>query len=170
MLKLEVIHKKGISMKGGPTFFLRGVVAVLGLIVLAVYLFVLPPVITSELTTNDFDYGPLLLGLYVPAMPFFIALYQAMKLLGYIDKNQAFSELSVKALKNIKYCALAISMLFAAGMPYIFYLADRDDAPGVVAIGFVIIGASFVIATVTAIFQSLLQNAIDIKSENDLTV
>ncbi|MCA9963425.1 MAG: DUF2975 domain-containing protein [Anaerolineales bacterium] len=30
--------------------------------------------------------------------------------------------------------------------------------------------ASIVIATAAAVFQSLLQNAIDIKSENDLTV
>ena len=60
--------------------------------------------------------------------------------------------------------------MYAAGMPYVFYVADQDDAPGVVAIGLVIIGASFVIATAAAVFQKLVQNAVDIKSENDLTV
>jgi hypothetical protein len=55
-------------------------------------------------------------------------------------------------------------------MPYIFYVADKDDAPGVAAIGFAIIGLSFVIAVAAAVFQRLLQNAVDIKSENDLTV
>ena len=167
---MTTLYKKGIAMKRGPTFFLKGVVVAVGLIVLAVCVFALPPMIKSELTTSDFDYGPLLLGLYAPAMPFFFALYQAFMLLGYIDKDLAFSKSSVKALKNIKYCALTISALFAAGTPYLFYLADKDDAPGVVAIGLVIIGASFVIATAAALFQSLLQNAIDIKSENDLTV
>ena len=34
------------------------------------------------------------------AIPFYFALYQAFKLLRYIDKNKAFSELSVKALKK----------------------------------------------------------------------
>jgi hypothetical protein len=34
----------------------------------------------------------------------------------------------------------------------------------------VIIFASIVIATAAAIFQRLLQNAVDMKSENDLTV
>jgi len=115
-------------------------------------------------------YDPILLGMYVPAIPFFIALYQAWKLLSYIDKNKAFSDLSVKALKNIKYCAITISALYAAGIPYIFYVADKDDAPGVAAMGLVIIFASVVIAAFAALLQKLLQNAIEIKSENDLTV
>lgn len=156
-------------MKLGPTLILRGVVILLGLVVLALCVVGLPIAIGSELE-RDFDYGPIFVGLYIPAIPFFYALYQTLKLLDYIDKNNAFSKLSVKALKNIKYCAFTIGALFTAGMPYIFYLADRDDAPGVAAIGFVIIGASFVIGTATAVFQGLVQNAVDIKSENDLTV
>jgi hypothetical protein len=43
------------------------------------------------------------MDLYAAAIPFYFALYQAFKLLSYIDGNKAFSELSVKALKNIKY-------------------------------------------------------------------
>jgi hypothetical protein len=78
--------------------------------------------------------------------------------------------LSVRALKNIKYCAITISALYAAGMPYIFYAADRDDAPGVIVIGLVIIFASSVIATFAAVLQKLLQNVVEIKSENELTV
>ena len=157
-------------MERGSTLFLRGVVVAIGLAVLGICVFGLPALIKSELTTSDFDYGWIFAGLYVPAIPFFFALHQALKLLDYIDKNQAFSELSVQAFRNIKYYALAISGLFAAGMPYVFYVADRDDAPGVALIGFVIIGASFVIATFAAVLQKLVQNAVDIKSENDLTV
>lgn len=156
-------------MKLGSTMFLRGVVVLIGLLVLAVCTIALPQAIAAEFR-GDFDYGPILLGMYAPAIPFFIALYQALKILDYIDRNKAFTALSVHALKIIKYCALAISGLYAAGMPYIFYVADRDDAPGVVALGLVIIFASFVIATAAALFQKLFQNAVDIKSENDLTV
>jgi hypothetical protein len=154
-------------MKRGSTIFLRGVVLFIALVVLALCLFVLPVGIRAE----DADgYRPVLAGLYIPAVPFFFALYQALKLLGYIDKNQAFSDASIRTLKYIKYCALAISGLFVLGMPYIFHVADKDDAPGVVAIALVIAGASFVIATFAAVLQKLLQNAKDIKAENDLTV
>jgi hypothetical protein len=78
--------------------------------------------------------------------------------------------LSVDAFKYIKYCAIAIGALFVIGMPYIYQAADKDDAPGVIVIGLVIIWASFVIATFSAVLQKLVQNAVDIKSENDLTV
>jgi len=154
-------------MGKGSTLILKGVVCLFGITVLAMCIFVLPLGISTDRTGY---YRPLLLGMYVPAIPFFIALYQSLKLLSYIDKNKVFSDASVEALKYIKYCAVTISLMYAVGMPYIFYVADRDDAPGVVLIGFIIIFASFVIATAAAVFQKLVKSAVDIKSENDLTV
>lgn len=148
---------------------LRTVILSLGLAVLATCVVGLPQLISAELK-GDFDYGWIFVGMYVPAIPFFIALTAAWKLLDLIDANKAFTRRAVKALEKIKYSAAAISALYAVGMPYVFYVADRDDAPGVAAIGFVIIGASFVIATTAAVFQRLIQNAVDIKKENDLTV
>jgi hypothetical protein len=154
-------------MNKGSTMFLKFVISLLGLTVVVLCVFVLPETIGS-ITADGYD--PILLGMYVPATPFFIALYQAFKLLTYIDENKAFSELSVKALKNIKYCGVVIGLLYAAGMPYIFYVADKDDAPGVVALGLVIVFASVVIAVFAAVLQKLIQSGLDIKSENDLTV
>lgn len=158
-------------MKRSSTIVLKGVVILIGLIVLAICVFALPRLTGSELAAGaDFDYGPIFLGMYVPAIPFFYGLYQALRLLSFIDRDKAFTRSSVSALRNIKYCAYIISGLYAAGMPYIFYVADRDDAPGVAALGFVIIGAAFVVGSAAAVFQRLFQNAVDIKSENDLTV
>ncbi len=154
-------------MKQGSTLILKAVVIILGLTVLSFCVFYLPQLIGY---IEPGGYDPILLGIYLPGIPFFFALYQTLKLLNLIDTNKAFSDLSVKALKNIKYCAIIISALYAAGMPYVFYVADKDDAPGVVAIGLVIVGASFIVAVFAAVLQKLLQNAIDIKQENELTV
>jgi hypothetical protein len=156
-------------MKQVSTLFLKGVILVITLLVLAFCLIALPTAIRGELT-GDFDYAPLLFGLYLPAFPFLFALFQAFKLLGNIDNNIAFSENSIKSIKYIKYSSLLISALFTAGMPYIFYLAQLDDAPGVAAIGFIIIGASFVVAVFAAVLQKLIQTGLALKSENDLTV
>jgi hypothetical protein len=104
------------------------------------------------------------------AIPFFMALYQALKLLGHIDENKAFTELSVRSLKNIKYCAITISVLSMSVMPLIYLIADEDDAPGLMVFGLVIPFASIVVAVFAAVLEKLLKNAIDIKSENDLTV
>lgn len=154
-------------MKRGSTLLLKFVIGLIGLAVLAFAVLVLPRGIAAE---DAGMYREILIGMYFPAVPFSIALYQAFKLLSNIDQNQAFSASSVNTLKNIKYCGIAISILYAAGMPYIFYVADKDDAPGAILIGLVIIFASFVVATFAAVLQILIQNAVDLKSENDLTV
>lgn len=154
-------------MKQHSTLFLKFVICLFGIAVLLLCVFVLPNAIMSGKAGG---YLPILFGMYIPAIPFFIGLYQGMKLLSYIDKNKVFSLASVNALRYIKYCAFTISALYATGMPYIFNVAQRDDAPGVVAIGFVFVFASLVVGTAAAVFQSLLQNVVHIKLENDLTV
>jgi hypothetical protein len=49
-------------------------------------------------------------------------------------------------------------------------LSESDDRPPVIAIGVLTSFVSIVIATAAAVFERLLQTAVDIKSENDLTV
>jgi hypothetical protein len=158
-------------MKRGTTLFLKIAVFLIGTPVLALCIFGLPWLANNPVNP---DYAhilyPILIGMYVSAIPFYIALYQAFRLLSYIDKNKAFSQISVKALKNIKYCAITISTLYVVMMPFVYLVADLDDAPGLIIIGMVMIFASMVIAVFAAVLQKLLKEAIDIKSENDLTV
>jgi len=153
-------------MKKGSTLFLKLVISLIGIAVLALCF-----LLTSEvIKAGDALFLPILIIMYVTAIPFFLALYQALKLLGNIDRNIAFSELSVKALRNIKYCAITISALYAAGMPFLVSVADKDDAPGAVGFGLIFILASIVVATFAAVLQRLVRNGLDMKSENDLTV
>lgn len=160
-------------MKQVSTFFLKLAVIFIGIPVLALCVFLVPKIgnFAGELYP-DITYmkSLVLIDMYAAAIPFYFALYRAFNLLSYIDKNQAFSELSVKALKNIKYCALTISTLYLLGMPLCYLMAERVDPPSFIPIGLVIIFASMVIAVFAAVLQRLLQEAINIKSENDLTV
>jgi hypothetical protein len=153
------------------TLFLKIAVFLIGTPVLALCVFGLPWLAKDSAGSElaYLIYG-ILVVMYVSAIPFFVALYQAIRLLSYIDKNHAFSELSVKALKNIKYCATTISILYVAGMPLFYLMGEKDDAPGVILIGMMFVFAPLVIAVFAAVLQKLLKNAIDIKSENDLTV
>jgi hypothetical protein len=158
-------------MKRGTTLFLKIAVILIGIPILALCIFGLPWLANNPANP---DYAhilyPILIGMYISAVPFYFALYQAFKLLCYIDKNKAFSQISVKALKNIKYCAITISALYLVIMPFVYLVAEKDDAPGLIIIGMVPIFASMVIAVFAAVLQKLLKEAIDIKSENDLTV
>ncbi|MCJ7842486.1 DUF2975 domain-containing protein [Lederbergia sp. NSJ-179] len=160
-------------MKRGSTLFLKIAVFLIGTPILALCLFGLPMVAKEAVDSySEFAYVlyGILIVMYISAIPIFIALYQAFKLLSYIDKNKAFADISVKALKNIKYCAISISSFYVVGMPLFYLIAEVDDAPGILVIGLIIIFASLVIAVFAAVLQRLLKEAIAIKSENDLTV
>ncbi|MCQ6277284.1 DUF2975 domain-containing protein [Bacillus sp. V3B] len=163
-------------MKRGSTLFLKLAVILMGIPVLVLCLFLLPQIAdeANEAAERGSDlayvvYG-ILMVMYVSAIPFYFALYQSFNLLSYIDKNQAFSELSVRALKKIKNCAITISGLYVVALPFVYIMAEVDDAPGLIIIGMIPIFASMVIAVFAAVLQRLLKEAIDIKEENDLIV
>ena len=158
-------------MKRGSTLFLKIALFFIGIPALALGIYGVISLVNNP-ANPDYAYMlyPIVIGMYLSMIPFFGALYQAFKLLGYIDKSQAFSELSVKALKKIKFCAIIISGLYVVIEPFVFLVAELDDAPGLVIFGTVPIFASMVIAVFAAVLQRLLQEAIDIKSENDLIV
>jgi threonine/homoserine/homoserine lactone efflux protein len=72
-------------------------------------------------------------------------------------------------VRTIKYCAIAIIGFVAIGELFIM-LHESDDRAGGVMMGAFIIFASIVVATAMAVLERALQNAVDMKSENDLTV
>ncbi|OZU87517.1 hypothetical protein CIL03_15595 [Virgibacillus indicus] len=163
-------------MKRGTTLFLKIAVILIGIPILALCIFLLPQIANEAIEQvgrgSELAYVVIgiLIVMYVSTIPFYYALYQALRLLSYIDKNQAFSLISVSALRTIRNCAITISGLYVIALPFVYLVAEWDDAPGLILIGMVIAGASVVIAVFAAVLQKLLQEAIDIKSENDLTV
>lgn len=150
-----------------PTMFLRVVVWLMGITVLALSIFVLPRGVAQEWTTNLL---PIVLAMYATVIPFLIILFYTLKLLDLIDKNKAFSEMSVNALRKIKYCAATIAAMYTIGLPYFYYVAQTEDAPGVMVIGHLFAGAPLVIAVFAAVLQKLLHSAVALQKENDLTV
>jgi len=75
----------------------------------------------------------------------------------------------VKAVRTIKYCALAMIGFVAVSVIFMMS-ADRDDRPAGLFMRILIAFPSIVVATAAAMFERVLQNAVDLKSENDLTV
>ena len=62
------------------------------------------------------------------------------------------------------------SLFLLAGLYIRLFHNKEDDPAGFLAICIVTTFVSIVFATAAAIFEKLLQNAIDMKSENDLTI
>ena len=159
-------------MKKTSTIFLQVVIVLIALIALVVMIRM--PLTEGRATTLDLFHiyaDPFILYGYLASIAFFVALYQAFKLLGYIGQNKVFSLDSIQALRKIKYCGIALGVLIAlAGLYIKIFHAPGDDPAGFLALSIVTIFISIVIATASTVFEKLLQNAVDIKSENDLTV
>jgi hypothetical protein len=153
-------------MTRASTLFLKLVIYGLGLIALGVCIIILG----VTLSGNAGMYWPLLIGVFLTAIPFVYALYQGINLLNSIEKNTAFSEASEWSIKSIEYSAFTISALYAAMMPFVIHVAHIDDAPGAVLVGLLCIFAPLVTGVFAAVLHRLLRSALDLKSENDLTV
>lgn len=158
-------------MKIKRTSYLRVTIFGIGFIVLGLCVFWLPQMATYfAKSAPEFAHlrYPLLIGIYLTTLPFFMALYQAFLLLRHIDQDKPFSNPSVHALKIIKICALSIGILYIIGL--VFIHTENAGQPGISLLALMITFASFIISVVAAILQSLIKKAVALKEETDLTI
>lgn len=159
-------------MKKISIIFLQAVIVLIGIVALVILIrFPLTEGRAANLDLFSIYSDPFILYGYAASIAFFVALYKAFRLLGYIGQNKVFSSNAVEALKSIKYCAIVLSILIVIAGLYIRISHNKEDDPaGFLAICIVTTFISIVVATAAAIFEKTLQNAIDMKSENDLTI
>ena len=161
-------------MKRSSTIFLQVVIVALGIGALALMLWE-PHLEGRNVNATPFEIyfkDPFLAYAYIGSIPFFIALYQAIKVLGYVRQNKSFSQATVNALRTIKYCAFITVAAIVAADAYLMIAAhsNNEDAAGAVMLGIIATFASIVVGTAAAVFERTLQSDADIKSENDLVV
>ncbi|QQS21124.1 MAG: DUF2975 domain-containing protein [Candidatus Moraniibacteriota bacterium] len=161
-------------MKKSSILFLQGVIILIGIVSFVLMLWE-PHLEGRNVNATLFEIyfnDPFLAYAYAASIAFFVALYQAFKLLGYADKNKIFSQSAVKSLRNIKYCALILVAFVIGAEGYLFLVVRKveEDIAGGVMMGLVMVFVSVVVATAAAVFEKLLQSAVDMKSENELTI
>jgi len=162
---------KAPLMKRSSTAFLQAVIVLIAVGALALMLWE-PHLEGRNKNATVFEVyfkDPFLAYAYIASIPFFVALYQGFKVLGCAGKNQVFSQAAVNSLRTIKRCAIAM-LGFVAGAEIWILMQDSDDRAGGVMMGLLIGFGSIVMATAAATFERILQNAVDLKSENELTV
>ena len=114
---------------------------------------------------------PFILYGYLASIAFFVALYKAVKLLGYIGQNRLFSLTSLRTLKSIKHCTIIVSIAIALAAIYVRIFHHKDDDPaGFLAMCIVTSFASISVAVAITVLERISQNGIDMKSENELTI
>lgn len=158
------------------TLFLKIAVILIGIPVLALAILLWSSVGVTAINaavdglTLGYIISGILIGITLSMIPFYAALAKAYKLITYIDDGKAFSDLAVKALNKIKRYAFIISGIHVVILPLIYIVAEWDDAPGLIIVGAVPVFASFVVAVFSAVLEYLLEEAVNIKAENELTI
>ena len=159
-------------MKRISIIFLQAVIVLIGIVALSIMIrFPMMEGRAQNLDLFSIYFDPFILYGYASSIAFFVALYKAFQLLGYIGQNKLFSQNSIRALRNIKYCAITLSVLIVSAGLYIRIFHNKEDDPaGFLAMCIVMTFITIVIATAMAVLEKILQNAVDMKSENDLTI
>lgn len=160
-------------MQKGSTLFLR--LALIGLGALVAFLsgMLMWSIYVNwnpEFPNMTYLRWPVLMALLAATSAFFVASTQAWKLLNNVDKAKPFSKSSITALRNIKYSAFVVGLSLLAEMPLVYWAAQEDDAPGLMLFGLVFAGVPIVVGVFAGVLQQLIQKAVDLKSEVDLTV
>jgi hypothetical protein len=154
-------------MKKSSILFLQAVLLLIG--IAALIIMIRMPLTEGRAANLDLFRiysDPLILYTYAASIPFFIALYKAFQLLGYIGQNEAFTVNAVSTLRSIKNCAIALSILIMLAGIYIRIFHNKEDDPaGFIALCIVMTFVSLVVATAVTVFERILQNGLDIKSE-----
>jgi len=161
------------SITRSATIFLQFVIVLIALGALALLLWE-PHVEGRNAHATTFEiyfHDPFLAYAYTASIAFFVALFQAFQLLGNVRRNEVFSLQSVRALRTIKYCAITLVAMIGGALAYIgIVVRGKDDIAGGVAIGLALSFIFVVLGSAAAVSERLLQNAVDMKAENDLTV
>ena len=165
------LTEDGQLIRRASILFLRVVVVLFGIGALALLLWE-PHVEGRNAHSTTFEIyfkDPFLAYVYVASTALFVALYQAFRLLGYVGQDTMLSPAGVGRLRTIKHCAMVI-IAFVAGAELFIAVHNSDDRSGGFFMGILIAFASTVVVAAMAVLERTLQNAVDIKSENDLTV
>jgi hypothetical protein len=149
-------------MKQGILLFLKLTILLIAIVVF-IWMVIFPQ---TEGRAAHLDHvsiyaDPLIIYMYIASIPFFVALYQAIKLLGLVEKNNIISQAALGAIRTIKYCAIALIGFILAAVSYIFIMVKLnpnvdEDPVGFVALGFVLILGATLVATAAVYIQRRL--------------
>lgn len=146
-------------------------VALIGAIILLLSVFWLPYIakVTIEIYPEvAYLRYPILFGIYLTCIPFYIGIFQTFNLLNLIKKENAFTEDACKSLKIITFSAIFVIIIYIIGVIYLN--VENALPPALLIIGLIIIFISFIIAVFAAVLRALLMKVVEIKNENDFTI
>lgn len=129
-------------------------------LVIAVFLFVLPPLLNWYCTLRNISIVPktmIAVAFYVSVVPITLALWQFDALLRNLLKDKVFLNENVRRIRIIQWCCFAVSLICLPAALFYYPLIFL-----VVIMGF--------LSLVVAVVCRVMDEAVAIREENDLTI
>ena len=129
-------------------------------LVIAVFLFVLPPLLNWYCTLRNISLVPktmIAAAFYVSVVPISLALWQFDNLLRNLLKGKVFLKENVRRIRIIQWCCFAVSLICLPAALFYYPLIFL-----VVIMGF--------LSLVVAVVCRVMDEAVAIREENDLTI
>lgn len=137
---------------------LFGLIALTGVIIGLPW--VMPVIFKDSTFYSMVNHNALLVLLYVTGIPTWIILWMTKRLAKNIIKRESFSESSIFSLKGISICAIIVFIC------YLYTCLFLSATLGTIVIT---IGA-FMVSLISTIIYRLVQVAVEIQKENELTI
>lgn len=144
-------------MKLISTIFLRGMILLAGAAVLILCISWLPSMAEKAAAQNpEYAYMkyPLLVGIYLTALPFYAALFHGFRLAGSLKEKGFFSTASLGSLRQIQYAGFLIAAAYFLGLVYL--ISQNAGHPGIVLMGMAIV----LISLIAGFFAIFLRQAV----------
>lgn len=129
------------------TNILRGVFASMILPIIFICMFYFPYQVFHWINGDiSMDYIEIILMVmvYLMAVPYTIIIVKANLLLNYFHKEQYVNDHTISLFKQTRDLFLILSGLVIVALPFLYVLADRQDAPGILFLALVGLGLIFV--------------------------
>lgn len=129
-------------------------------LVIAVFLFVLPPLLNWYCTLRNISIVPktmIAVAFYVSVVPITLALWQFDTILRNLLKDKVFLKENVRRIRIIQWCCFAVSLICLPAALFYYPLIFL-----VVIMGF--------LSLVVAVVCRVMDEAVAIREENDLTI
>lgn len=140
--------------------YLQAVLLIIGIGIL-LFLLLEPHVegVNVGATLVEMYLDPFVLFAYVSSVPFFVALYNVCKLLGFVKNNTVDTADTVKALTIIQQCAVLMIVAVLIGATWLL-LSESDDRPPIIGMATVATLFSFGVALAATSLRKKVQGAL----------
>lgn len=152
------------------TFFFKGVILLLAIIILFVTF-----LITIQMTTGEKLALTLAMKIFYATILLtdifaFSALRSLYKMVTLIGHEQAFSNQILPLVVKLNRQILLMAVSFCGILPFVYQITQNEDAPGIMVLGLMLISIPFSLVVFGKIVEELFKQAVNLKKEQDLTI